>query len=55
MGTLAGQSSCGPGGVVAHRLAALDAQIDRLTRLREALARRAGVDAALPGTTGAVW
>ncbi|CAM5658324.1 MerR family transcriptional regulator [Streptomyces avidinii] len=31
---------CGTGGVVGHRLAALDAEIDRLTRLREALALR---------------
>ncbi|WP_055589021.1 MerR family transcriptional regulator [Streptacidiphilus griseoplanus] len=39
---------CGSGGrpgafgeVVAHRLAAIDAEIDRLTRLRDSLARRA--------------
>lgn len=38
-------ASCGSGGVVGHRLAVLDAEIDRLTRLREALARRAGADA----------
>ncbi|MFZ3474533.1 MerR family transcriptional regulator [Streptomyces sp. 4.24] len=34
--------ACGSAGVVGHRLAVLDAQIERLTRLREALARRAG-------------
>ncbi|MCX5402773.1 MerR family transcriptional regulator [Streptomyces sp. NBC_00335] len=37
--------SCGSGGgVVGHRLSVLDAEIERLTRLREALARRAGFD-----------
>lgn len=36
--------SCGSGGgVVGHRLSVLDAEIERLTRLREALARRAGL------------
>ncbi|MFD9376531.1 MerR family transcriptional regulator [Streptomyces sp. NPDC059999] len=34
---------CDGSGVVGDRLAALDAEIDRLTRLRERLARRAGV------------
>ncbi|MFF3209262.1 MerR family transcriptional regulator [Streptomyces sp. NPDC002886] len=39
--------SCGSGGgVVGHRLSVLDAEIERLTRLRGALARRAG----LPGS-----
>ncbi|MFD6890934.1 MerR family transcriptional regulator [Streptomyces sp. NPDC059957] len=43
--------SCGSGGgVVGHRLAVLDAEIDRLTRLRAALARRAGIDGAADAT-----
>ncbi|MFD9534625.1 hypothetical protein [Streptomyces sp. NPDC060010] len=38
-----------------NRLAALDAEIDRLSRLRERLARRAGVgDADGPGSGGPV-
>ncbi|MFE4632747.1 MerR family transcriptional regulator [Streptomyces sp. NPDC056773] len=46
--------SCGSGGgVVGHRLSVLDAEIERLTRLREALALRAGIPGP-PGTTAGV-
>ncbi|MCY0929917.1 hypothetical protein OTB20_27745 [Streptomyces sp. H27-H1] len=37
---------CGSGGIVAHRPGVLDAEIGRLTRLRAALAQRAGASPA---------
>lgn len=37
---------CGSGGVVEHRLGVLDAEIERLTPLRAALAQRAGASPA---------